>query len=356
MVLDDRKRRILQAIIDDYIDTAEPIGSRSIARKHELGLSSATIRNEMADLEDLGYLAQPHTSAGRIPSDKGYRLYVDQLMTACEPSFQEIDNIKKAMEISINELGQLLKQASWITSQVTKYPSVAITPQISKSRIRTSQLVPIGCGKLLIVVATDTDIVKNTLVRISETVLSDDIIKLLNIFNEKLGTLALEEIDSKIYAEIAINILKIDIGLLPVLDGIIDCISHMNNKEVYLEGTINILNFPEFRDIEKAKELLNLMDAKEQIYKLLEELQEHQNNKQINVQIGTENPIDIIKQCSLITTPVNIGDMIVGSIGVIGPTRMEYRKVISLINTIGEILNEEINKLFGNSFDNGISK
>ena len=166
MFLDDRKRRILQAIIDDYIDTAEPIGSRTIARKHELGLSSATIRNEMADLEDMGYLAQPHTSSGRVPSDKGYRLYVDQLMTVRELSADEVESIRLAMETRINELSQLLRQASAVMSRFTRYTSMAITPQMKASTLKALQVVPIESGKALVVVVTNAGIARNRLIKI----------------------------------------------------------------------------------------------------------------------------------------------------------------------------------------------
>jgi heat-inducible transcriptional repressor len=150
MIMDERKRKILQAIIDDYIDTAEPIGSRTIARKHELGLSSATIRNEMADLEEMGFLAQPHTSAGRIPSDKGYRMYVDQLMQVHDLNVDEIDKIRSAMEMRIHELSQLIRQASAVLSRFTRYTSVATTPQMKTSTIKAIQVVPIETGKAMV--------------------------------------------------------------------------------------------------------------------------------------------------------------------------------------------------------------
>ncbi len=155
MFLDDRKRRILQASIDDYIDSAEPIGSRTVARKYELGLSSATIRNEMADLEEMGYLAQPHTSAGRIPSDKGYRLYVNELMKTKELTVEEADTIKRALEIRINEMSQLIRQASMIISKITKYTSMAMTPNMKKSSLKAVQVVPIQPGRALVIVVTN---------------------------------------------------------------------------------------------------------------------------------------------------------------------------------------------------------
>lgn len=168
MFLDERKKRILQSIIDDYISTAEPVGSRTVARKHELGLSSATIRNEMADLEEMGYLTQPHTSAGRIPSDKGYRFYVDQLMKQSELTMEEIYSIKSAMDTKINELSQLLKQVSVAMSKITKYASMAALPEKKNSVLKAVQVVPVEKGKALVVVITNSGTIKNSLINISD--------------------------------------------------------------------------------------------------------------------------------------------------------------------------------------------
>jgi heat-inducible transcriptional repressor len=348
MYVDDRKRRILQAIIDDYIGTAEPIGSRTIARKHELGLSSATIRNEMADLEDMGFLEQPHTSAGRVPSDKGYRLYVDQLMKLRELSIEEAESIQKAMEIKINELSQLIRQASGVMSRITKYTSMAITPQLKKTTVKAVQVVPIEPGNALVVVVTNAGVVRNNMVKIPETVLPDFLIKISNILNEKLIGHTIEQINKALIMEIENNIgIPRDV-LLPVLNSVAECINQTDNAEVYMDGTTNIFNYPEFRDVAKAKELLNILDEKELIFKLL--INNNENNA-ISVQIGNENNLQEIKDCSLITATYSLGNTIIGTLGIIGPTRMEYSKVISSMNYIRKKINLEITKLLGDNFN-----
>lgn len=348
MFLDDRKRRILQAIIDDYIGTAEPIGSRTIAKKYELGLSSATIRNEMADLEEMGYLAQPHTSAGRIPSDKGYRLYVDHLMKVSELSLEDIDNIRNAMGVHINELSQLIRHASMIMSRITKYTSMAATPQMKKSVLKAIQVVPIEPGKALVIVVTNAGVVRNNLTKISETVSPENLIKISSIVNEKLSGLTIEQINLPVIMDIE---KQIDVSkeiLIPILSGVADCINLIDDPEVYLDGVTNILNYPEFRDVVKAKEFLSLLDEKDVLSRLLSGNKESTG---INIQIGNENELDEIKDCSLVTATYSVGDFVLGSIGVIGPTRMEYSRVISSMNYIRKKINHEIIKLIGETLD-----
>lgn len=348
MYLDDRKRRILQAIIDDYIDTAEPIGSRTIARKHELGLSSATIRNEMADLEEMGFLAQPHTSAGRIPSDKGYRLYVNELMKERVISTEEADCIKQALEVRINEMNQLIRQASMIMSKITKYTSIAIAPQLKKSILKAVQVVPIQPGRALVIVVTSANVVRNSLIKIQENVTADLLIMLSNVLNSKLNGLTIDQIGNNILLEIEKELGIAKEIMIPIIDGIVDSINNIDYSDVYLEGTTNILNFPEFMDIVKAKEFLNVLDEKEKIFKILND---KNASESIGVHIGTENDIQQIKDCSLVTATYSIGNVVLGTIGVIGPTRMEYAKVISSMNFLKRKLNEEILKYIGDMDD-----
>lgn len=347
--LDERKKAILRAIIDDYINTAEPIGSRTIARKHELGLSSATIRNEMADLEEMGYLAQPHTSAGRIPSDKGYRMYVDHLMKIDELRREEIESIKNAMEIHINELGQLIRQASVVMSRITKYTSMAITPQMKLSALKAVQVVPIETGKALVIVVTDAGIVRNIMVRVPDNAKPEFLIRVSNILNTRLSGLTIEQINVRLIRDLE---KEVGIGseiLTPVLNGVAECIHLVDNPEIYLDGTTNILNYPEFMDIVKAREFLNLLDEKEMLRKLLA-IGGGQAGA-IQVQIGTENELDKIRDCSLITATYSLQDQVLGTIGVIGPTRMEYGRVISSLRYVRKKIDEEIAKLIGEVLD-----
>lgn len=345
MFLDDRKRRILQAIIDDYIDTAEPIGSRTIARKHELGLSSATIRNEMSDLEEMGYLEQPHTSSGRIPSDKGYRLYVDQLIKVRELSAEEIDCIKKAMETHINEMTQLIRQASIAVSRITRYTAMAIAAQSKKSVLKAVQVVPIEPGKALVIVVTNAGIVRNGLVKVSGLIPPEFLIRISNMLNEKLRGCTVEQINLHLMLkEIETNIGAAGETWVMILDSVAECIRQIDSTEIYLDGTTNIFNYPEFSNVSKAKEFLNVLDEKDVLYKLLIEDKVRDG---INIQIGNENKIDEIKDCSLISAKYRLGDSVIGSIGIIGPTRMKYAKVISSMNYIMRMLDREVSKLIG---------
>lgn len=346
MLLDDRKLRILQAIIDDYIYTAEPVGSRTIAKKHELGLSSATIRNEMADLEDMGFLEQPHTSAGRVPSDKGYRLYVDKLMQIDELSEEEINKIRNEMDIRINELSQIIRNASVVISKLTKYTSMAVSPHIKKSVIKAVQLVPIEPGKALLIVVTDSNIVRNSMVRVHEKFTPDFLIQVSNMLNDKLRGFTLEMLRAGMLSNEIEQLTKMPFELLkPVFEVMEDLLVGIDQPEVYLEGTTNILNFPEFKEIQKAKEFLDILDKKKIISDIL--INNLYSNEDIIIQIGNENVIDSIKDCSLVTASYNVGDHVIGTIGIIGPTRMEYSKVVSSMNYIRKKINQEILKLLG---------
>ena len=351
MLLDDRKRKILKVIVDDYINTAEPVGSRTLARKHEIGLSSATIRNEMADLEELGLLEQLHTSSGRRPSDEGYRFYVDELLHGDslynELSIEEMERIKEAMEIRIDELNGLIRKAASVIANVTNYTAVAVVSGMSKSEIKAVQIVPIEKNKALVILVTKEGTVKNNMVRLDIEVLPDILIDVSIIFNKILKGLTIEEITE----DVITNIRNIAGDKLPdnvvinLLNGIIDCIHQIDNKQIYLDGTNNILNFPEFGDIEKAKEFLNLLEAEELVDNILKE--NTKTNDDICIQIGKENKSDLIKDCSLITTTYGIDGNVIGTIGIIGPKRMEYSKVISVMNWVKKKINEDILKILG---------
>ncbi len=349
MLLDDRKLRILQAIIDDYINTAEPVGSRTIAKKHELGLSSATIRNEMADLEEMGFLEQPHTSAGRVPSDKGYRLYVDQLMKINELSEKEVEKIKSEMDIRINELSQIIRNASAVMSRFTKYTSLAATPQMKKSVIKAVQVVPIEPGKALVIVVTDANVVRNNLVRVPEQVTPDFLIQISNMLNEGLRGFTLEMLSKAIGNGEFYKIFSApEEVIIPIMDGIEDLVRTIDRPEVYLEGATNILNFPEFKEVQKAREFLNILDEKRFVSEILfNNINNIVNGNDVVIQIGNENIVEGIKDCSLVTTAYSVGDHVIGTIGIIGPTRMDYSKVVASMNYIRNKINQEILRLLG---------
>lgn len=335
MELDERKRIILNAIIKDYIQNAEPVGSRTLVKKYEMGLSSATVRNEMADLEDMGYLEQPHTSSGRIPSDKGYRLYVDKLMKVNAPSREEIITIKSFMQLAtISEIEKIMKRTAKLLSQITKYTSAMITPQLSKSTVKSIQLIEVTQNDVLAVIVTDTGIIKNVLVKLPRIINDSSLIKINNMLNEKLKGLTCEEIDLSVITSIQ-NEMG---GYYEILNAIIPVLHESLNSidtDVYLEGTTNILNYPEYNDLDKAKNLLMLMDQREVLGDIFSE-----GEGKLSVTIGSENELKEMKDCSIIKASYSIGDNSNGKIGIIGPRRMNYSRVIGIINCLVDVLND----------------
>lgn len=335
--LDARKMLILKAIIDDYISSVEPVGSRTIAKKYDMGLSSATIRNEMADLEEMGYLTQPHASSGRIPSEKGYRLYVDKLMNLDEPYLkptdEDLNTIKVYMENRIQELNQMLKAASEVVSRITHYTTIGIAENIKKHAVKTLQLISIDERKLLVVVVLDNDIIKNYMVRLCERLSDDEISRISIICSNVLTGNRAEDITlDKVNDIVELSGIERE-KILPILDGILDCIKQCDTAEIYTEGTANLLEHPEFNDVAKAKSLIELFNNEEEMAKLLNNC-ENAGAKGIVVKIGTENELSEVSNCSVITATYSFNGINLGTIGVIGPTRMDYNKVISALEYI----------------------
>jgi len=345
MRLDYRKRRILQAIIDEYIDTAEPVGSRSIAKKHEMGLSSATIRNEMADLEEMGLLAQPHTSAGRVPSDKGYRLYVDRLMETRNLTNDEIKAVTNELNLKINELGAVIKNASAVISKLTKYTAVTLTPRQEESEITAIEAIGIDQNKICFIIVLKSGTVKSSVVSLPVRYTDNDLTVFSQICKRHLLGISPDQINpiapEVIRAEARVRNID-DTAAALMLESVFDCIGQMRNTEVILNGTTNIMNFPEFHNIERAREFLEVLEEKKTIGNLLGELA---RDERIKMLIGNENPIEEIKECSIVGATYSAGNTIFGTIGVIGPKRMEYAKVVAVIEYINGVITREIKRL-----------
>ncbi len=340
--MDKRKIRILQAIIQDYINTAEPVGSRTIAKKYDLGISSATIRNEMSDLEDMGYLEQLHSSSGRKPSDKGYRLYVDNFMQLHKLSPLEEHIIKThILNSALYEADKVIKQATTLLAELTGLTSIVKSPSSKKSCIKAVQLMNIDSNNILSVIITDTSIIRNNVIRLKQSVSTDVLAKLSNILNARLNNLTVEEINLEV-----INNLRNDFrGYEDIFNAIIpalyESLNSIDTSDIYLEGTTNIFNYPEYNDIEKAKNFLSLIDNKDKIKNLIN------SSDSITIKIGEENFIEDAKDCTVISAVYSLKDKPLGTIGVIGPTRMPYSKVISIleeiVNEVNNILNNEYN-------------
>ncbi len=341
--LNERKRTILKSIIDDYIQSAQPVGSRTIARKHELGLGSATIRNEMADLEELGYITQPHTSAGRIPSDKGYRFYVENLMQIHSLAKGEMVIIRNAMDEKIEEINQLIRRASNIISNITGYTAVVMSPQLSKTVIKSVQLLNINERRTLVVVVAGGGIVHNRLINHEKTIENIRIARLNQAFNIIISGKTIDQISMPMIRDLQKDMNIPSEVVMPIFEAIEDCVRKIETADVYLDGITNILNYPEFNDLIKAREVLDLLKEKDIISQLALEA----SKKQLDFRIGSENEISEMKDLSIITTIYGREGKDMGTIGVIGPTRMTYGKVVSSIKYIGELLNREIIRMFG---------
>lgn len=342
MMLDDRKLKILQAIIQSYITSAEPIGSRTISKKFDLGISSATIRNEMSDLEELGYLVQPHTSAGRIPSDKGYRLYVNRLLQSKNMNFIVRYDLKSKLAEEIGEVDQLIYNAAKILSKVTNYTSLAIAPQIKKSKLKHIQLIPIDESKILVVIVTNSGIVKNTVLRTDIAMSPEQLNVISNFLNDKLRGYDIGDINSEVLDKLVNEMYEFKNSILNILPIMLQVLEDTTDVEVFSDGVTKIFNFPEYNDLEKAKKFISFIENKPNVVKML--LNGEQND--IEITIGSENTYEEIKNCSVITATYSLNGKTIGKIGVIGPTRMDYSNVISAVRSLALDLNEILSKYF----------
>ena len=338
MGLDDRKTKILRAIIHSYITSAEPIGSRTISKKYDLGVSSATIRNEMSDLEDLGYLTQPHTSAGRIPSDKAYRLYVNQLLLGRNFTLGNKEIIKKSLLDEIGEMEQVLQNAAKILSNITNYTSLVIAPQINQSKLKHIQLIPVDESKVLVVIVTESGVVKNSILRFNNNFTYDDLSKISNLLNDKLRGKIIGKIGNDIIESLVEEMFLYRNMLNNIIPVINKSVEDINTNNLYSDGITNIFNFPEYNDIAKAKSFLSFIEDKNSVFQMLL----NSGFKEIEIKIGTENNYEEIKECSLITATYSFKGKTIGKIGVIGPTRMDYSKVISVVKSIATNLSDII--------------
>ncbi|SHJ46126.1 heat-inducible transcription repressor HrcA [Geosporobacter subterraneus DSM 17957] len=327
MDLADRKMKILQAIIRDFITTAEPVGSRTIAKKYDLGISSATIRNEMADLEELGYLQQPHTSAGRVPSDKAYRLYVDRIMMMKKIAQIEKNIIQKSLAEKIGELEQLISSTAKILSQVTKLTSVVISPQYRHNRLKHIQLIPIDNRSILLVIVLDSGIVKNAVLRVAEEMSVEHLDKVSKMLNHRLQGLTVADISNKLIQSVKDEMQMFSSVISVIMPTVMSTLEEIEDVHLYLDGLINMLNLPEYNDIHKAREFISMLDQKDLLKDLLINAQDD-----VSITIGKENKHENLQECSIITATYKLNGRTVGKIGVIGPTRMDYDNIVSVVD------------------------
>ena len=339
-VLDERKKKILKAIIKTYMETGEPVGSRTISKYTDLNVSSATIRNEMSDLTEMGYIIQPHTSAGRIPSDRGYRLYVDEMMQEKEA---EIAEIRDLMIEKTDKMEKVLKQVAKVLASNTNYAAMISVPQYSGSRLKFIQLSRVSELQLVAVVVCEGNVVRNQIISIDEEMDDQTILKLNLLLNTNLNGIPIQDINLGMIAR-----LKEQAGIhssvvATVLDAVAATI-HVDEEdlEIYTSGTTNFFKYPELADKSKASELISTFEEKQQLVDLVKERMSDTENTGIQVYIGDEMPIQTMRDCSVVTATYELGEGMHGTIGIVGPKRMDYENVVDSLKALKVQLDEAL--------------
>ncbi len=344
MALDDRKKIILQAVVEDYISTAEPVGSRSISKKSDLNLSAATIRNEMGDLEEMGLLIQPHTSAGRVPSTLGYRLYVDNLMQKYEMTANEIEKLQGAVGLKMKELDKIVGAVAAAFSNITGLPVIGVLPTSETGLVKNIKAVLVDSHTVMVIISDKSGIIKNKLLRLKYEISEKSVTRLNKTLNENLSGLTLPEINLA-------NIMQVQsaVGgnteiLTSVLELVHEAVSEIDTKQIFVEGLSNIFSFPEYNNIEKVKNIFSALENKENLTQLISALPQ---KAEMKVMIGDEIPVDALKENSVILAPYKVSEKLYGVIGVVGPARMDYSKIMSALEYFVNQLSDVLSQKFG---------
>ncbi|GAA0362449.1 heat-inducible transcriptional repressor HrcA [Bacillus horti] len=341
-MLTDRQQFILKAVIDDYVKSAEPVGSRTISKREDVTFSPATIRNEMADLEELGYLTQPYTSAGRIPSNKGYRFYVDHLMKPSVVSKEQVKKIKQMYAEQFVEFEQLIQQTASVLSEVTNYTSIVLGPEIFDTTLKHIQLIPLSADAAVAIIVTSTGHVENKKVNIPFEISVADMEKLVNLLNQKLVGVPVFRLRTQLYSVIATELKKHFEHYQQVISILEQTLATEKEDRIFLGGTTNIFAQPEFRDVEKIRSIFELLEQNERLHGILA----MDPATGVHVRIGHENVDEAVMNCSLISASYSVGGQSVGKISILGPTRMEYEKVYSVLNYLTTFLDVESRRFY----------
>ncbi len=330
--LDERKMKILQAIIRNYLETGEPVGSRTISKYTDLNLSSATIRNEMSDLEEMGYIVQPHTSAGRIPTDRGYRLYVDSMM---EENARQVEELKEMLVEKDEKMDHLLKQVAKVLAVNTNYATMVTAPRVTGNKVKFIQLSRVSEEQILVVVVAEGNIIKNTMISVSEPIDDEMMLKLNILLNTSLNGLAIDEINLALISRMKTQAGEYGAFIGEVIDAVAETIKEDDDLEVYTSGANNIFKYPELANEQNASGLITAFEEKQILAQLADyNADESETKNGIRVYIGEESPIQGMKDCSIVTASYEFGGGMKGTIGIIGPKRMDYEKVVGTLQTI----------------------
>lgn len=350
MELDARKLKILNAVIKNYLETGEPVGSRTISKETDLNLSSATIRNEMADLEEMGYIIQPHTSSGRIPSDAGYRLYVDNLMKEKEAELdkkeRDLNSMKEFLNDKVEQVEELLQNTAKLLANDTNYATMITTPINRRGRrLKFIQFSLLEENKLLCVIVAEGNIIKNRIITLKEILDNETILKLNILFNTSLNGLSLEEMNIGLISKMTNQATEHMELVRNILDVVGLALADEDDFKIYTSGTTNIFKYPELSERDTASELINTFEEKKLLTNLLvDKNNESEENRGIQVYIGNETSVQSMKDCSVVTATYEIEEGVTGTIGIIGPKRMDYEKVVETLKTVKSQLDEKFRK------------
>lgn len=339
MELDERKKKILQAIIKNYLETGEPVGSRTISKYTDLNLSSATIRNEMSDLEEMGLIYQPHTSAGRIPTDEGYRLYVDEMLALKEKEIstkeQDLEVMKEVLDARMDRIEDVLKGMAKILANNTNYTSMVSMSNGNRNKLKFVQLTQVDIGKILCTIVLDGNIVKNTIIESDKEIVPETLLKLNLIFNNTLCGLSLQEINFDMAARLSEQEPEHAELAAEIINAIVTAIGEEDGIKIFTSGARNIFKYPELSDNQRAGELISTLEEKELLTNLLSEDEVgSENTTGIQIYIGEESPVSSMKDCSIVTATYEFEEGVYGKVGIIGPKRMDYEKVLEALNDV----------------------
>ena len=339
MELDERKLKILQAIIRTYLETGEPVGSRTISKYSDLNLSSAAIRNEMSDLEEMGYILQPHTSAGRIPSDKGYRLYVDTML---DDKAQEVYDMKAELTEKAGKIDDLLKRVAKLLAVNTNYATMVSGPRYASKKVKFIQLTLVDERSLLVVIVLDNNVVKNKMIHMEDSMDQETLLRLNFIMNTTLNGLDVMDMNLAVIQKIKEQMGAHNSVIDSVLEIIGSALTEDEDLEIYTSGATNILKYPELADKSNAAQILSAFEEKKDLNEWIEQEPVGQNddNHAIQVYIGGETQVESMKDCSLVTATYRIDDGVYGKVGIVGPKRMDYDKVVATLQSMMEQLDD----------------
>ncbi|MEK5332187.1 MULTISPECIES: heat-inducible transcriptional repressor HrcA [unclassified Lysinibacillus] len=338
-MLTNRQLQILQVIVDDFIMSAQPVGSRQISKKHEITFSPATIRNEMADLEELGFLEKTHTSSGRVPSEKGYRFYVDHLLNPQGINSRDIQQIQSIFNERLVEVEHIIRKSANILSELTSYTSILLGPDVQRHRVKRFSIVPLSSDAAVAIIVTNNGHVENRMFSLPPNFTAAELEKMVNILNERLVGVSLDEIHKKLEIEILAILQQHVRSADDFIHSLVSATMQNSESKIFYGGKTNMFNQPEFHDLNKVRMILDLMETTSQVQSLF-----HPNESGIHIRIGSENKQLEMENCSVITTTYSIGEDQQGAIAIIGPTRMDYKRVVALLEVMRLDLSQAFTK------------